>query len=80
MFPLDFPLGILKAHTTANGRVLDPFCGRGTTNFAARLVGLSSIGVDCNAVAIAATRAKLITVDPRNRLPGTSDSRGSRAG
>ena len=64
MFPLDFPLGILKAHAKPNARVLDPFCGRGTTNFAARLAGLPSIGVDCNGVAIAATRAKLINVDP----------------
>ena len=64
MFPLDFPLGILKKHVRPNVCVLDPFCGRGTTNFAARLVGLPSIGVDCNAVAIAATRAKLINVDP----------------
>jgi len=40
MFPLDFPLDILRKRALPGDRVLDPFCGRGTTNFAARLVGL----------------------------------------
>ena len=42
--------------------VLDPFCGRGTTNFAARLVGLESLGVDSSPVATAITASKLVTV------------------
>ncbi len=61
MFPLDFPLGILKRHARAGHVVLDPFCGRGTTNFAARLVGLRSLGVDSSPVAAAITAAKLAT-------------------
>lgn len=64
MFPLDFPLGILKAHSTPNARVLDPFCGRGTTNFAARLLGLRTIGIDASRVATAATQAKLVAPVP----------------
>ena len=48
MFPLDFPLGILKAHARPNARVLDPFSGRGTTNFAARVLGLRTIGIDAS--------------------------------
>lgn len=59
MFPLDFPLGILKRRARAGDEVLDPFCGRGTTNFAARLVGLYSLGVDSSAVATAITASKL---------------------
>lgn len=45
--------------------MLDPFCGRGTTNFAARLVGLGSLGVDSSPVAVAITASKLViaTVD-----------------
>ncbi|CAL1241131.1 DNA methyltransferase [Candidatus Methylocalor cossyra] len=46
MFPLDFPLNILKRRAHAGDVVHDPFCGRGTTNYAARLLGLSSLGVD----------------------------------
>nr|VFJ48317.1 MAG: DNA methylase [Candidatus Kentron sp. FM]VFJ52339.1 MAG: DNA methylase [Candidatus Kentron sp. FM]VFK09596.1 MAG: DNA methylase [Candidatus Kentron sp. FM] len=65
MFPLDFPLNILEQKARRNDRVLDPFCGRGTTNFAARLVGLDSLGVDSSQVAAAITASKLVktTVD-----------------
>jgi len=61
MFPLDFPLSILKRRAQAGDVVLDPFCGRGTTNFAARLVGLRSLGVDSSPVAAAITASKLVT-------------------
>lgn len=61
MFPLDFPLNILKQRARAGDVVLDPFCGRGTTNFAARLVGLRSLGVDSSPVAAAITASKLTT-------------------
>lgn len=65
MFPLDFPLKILTARAKPQHRVLDPFCGRGTTNFAARLLGLESLGVDSSPVAAAITASKLVntTVD-----------------
>lgn len=59
MFPLDFPLSILKRRAREGDVVLDPFCGRGTTNFAARLVGLRSIGVDSSPVAAAIAASKL---------------------
>lgn len=62
MFPLDFPLNILKRRARASDVVLDPFCGRGTTNFAARLVGLRSLGVDSSPVAAAITASKLVKV------------------
>lgn len=61
MFPLNFPLSILKQRAQAGDVVLDPFCGRGTTNFAARLVGLRSLGVDSSPVAVAITASKLTT-------------------
>lgn len=61
MFPLDFPLNILKRRARAGDIVLDPFCGRGTTNFAARLAGLRSLGVDSSPVAAAITASKLTT-------------------
>lgn len=65
MFPLDFPLTILKRRAQKRDIVLDPFCGRGTTNFAARLLGLRSLGVDSSPVAAAITASKLVgpTVD-----------------
>lgn len=62
MFPLDFPLNILQRRARESDVVLDPFCGRGTTNFAARLVGLKSLGVDSSPVAAAITASKLVKV------------------
>ena len=62
MFPLKFPLRILKERAKQDQTVLDPFCGRGTTNFAARLLGLHSLGVDSSPVAAAITAAKLVQV------------------
>lgn len=59
MFPLSFPLRVLTGRAGPRDWVLDPFCGRGTTNFAARLLGLRSVGVDTNRVAVALTQAKL---------------------
>ncbi len=71
MFPLEFPLNILKAHATPNARVLDPFCGRGTTNFAARLLGLRTVGIDASRVATAATQAKLVDPTPGEIVEAT---------
>jgi hypothetical protein len=68
MFPLEFPLSILSLRARKGERVLDPFCGRGTTNFAARLLGLSNLGVDASPVATAITAAKLVSVDPADVL------------
>ncbi len=59
MFPLAFPFDILRG-ADPDSLVLDPFCGRGTTTFAARLRGLRTIGVDSNPVAAAVAAAKLV--------------------
>jgi hypothetical protein len=63
MFPLSFPLRVL-AEANAEEAVLDPFCGRGTTLYAGRLLGLPSFGIDANPVAVALARAKLATATP----------------
>jgi len=63
MFPLDFPLERLR--TARPGEwVIDPFCGRGSTNYAARLLGLPSVGIDSNPVAAAIAQAKLVVTTP----------------
>lgn len=58
MFPLDFPLEHLKKARPGDW-VLDPFCGRGTTLYAARLLGLPAAGVDVSPVAVAIAGAML---------------------
>ena len=59
MFPLDFPISVLRRFDKKNLKVLDPFCGRGTTIFAARLQGHQAFGLDSSPIAIAIARAKL---------------------
>lgn len=59
MFPLEFPLRVLEPRGSRGDWVLDPFAGRGTTNYAARLLGLPSVGIDSSPVAVALTEAKL---------------------
>jgi hypothetical protein len=64
MFPLAFPLEILRNHAREGDLVLDPFSGRGTTNYAARLLGLPSAAVDSSPVAAAISAAKLANTTP----------------
>lgn len=58
MFPLSFPLWALR-DASPKAVVLDPFCGRGTSNYAARYLGLQSYGIDTSPVAVAIAKAKL---------------------
>jgi hypothetical protein len=64
MFPLSFPYSVLSSRAKRGAWLIDPFCGRGTTNFAGRILGLPSIGVDSNPVAIALTTSKMTNSTP----------------
>jgi len=64
MFPLNFPLSVLEKYAEAGQWVFDPYCGRGTTNFASRLMGLPTLGIDSSPVAVANSQAKLVRVAP----------------
>lgn len=59
MFPLEYPFRILRRHRRDKPVVFDPFCGRGTTIYAARYLGLPSWGVDTSPIAVAIAKAKL---------------------
>jgi hypothetical protein len=68
MFPLEYPLRVLREHKADEPVVMDPFCGRGTTLFAARKLGLTSHGIDSSPVAVAIAKAKLASVDSEKVL------------
>lgn len=68
MFPLRFPYGILARSAENGHRVLDPFCGRGTTNYAARLRGLDSVGIDSSPIAAAIAGAKVVAPTPSETM------------
>lgn len=63
MFPLEYPFGILKQHRRSLPVVLDPFCGRGTTIYAARHMGMAAWGIDTSPIAVAIARAKLASAN-----------------
>ena len=64
MFPLEFPYRVLRQHAGSGAKVLDPFCGRGTSLYAARMLGMPAYGIDSNPVAVAISRAKLANATP----------------
>lgn len=75
MFPLAFPFDIL-ADAKPTDLVLDPFCGRGTTTFAARLRGLTTVGVDSNQVAAAVAASKLVNTSAAEVVKLCSEALG----
>ncbi len=68
MFPLDYPYGILSKYGKKGDLILDPFCGRGTTLFASRLLGMPCVGIDSSPVAAAIAEAKLANTTPEKIL------------
>ena len=63
MFPLEYPMRLLRKHTAESPTVFDPFCGRGTTIYAARKLGLRSYGLDTSPIASAISQAKLANAE-----------------
>ncbi|WP_406698652.1 DNA methyltransferase [Singulisphaera sp. Ch08] len=66
MFPLEFPMHHLSKHKAQLPTVYDPFCGRGTTIYAARKLGLRSYGLDISPIAAAIAQAKLASAKWEN--------------
>lgn len=68
MFPVDFAREFVEAYSSPGDTVIDPFCGRGTTNYVARVLGRNSIGCDLNPVAWVYTKAKTDPVRQIGRI------------
>jgi DNA methylase len=67
MFPVDFVRRTVDALCPREGRLLDPFCGRGTSLFVAATTGREALGADVNPVAWVFAAVKL---DPCARPAG----------
>ena len=64
MFPLEYPMRVLYRESPRRYRsplLCDPFCGRGTSLFAARMRKIRAYGIDVAPVAVAIAQAKLAT-------------------
>ena len=57
------PRVLLRALTTSGARVLDPFCGSGTTLVEARAHGCAATGIDLNPMALRVAEVKCRVVD-----------------
>lgn len=57
-FPPQLPKKLLVEFADKDSFILDPFCGSGTTNVEAKLLGLNSVGVDVNPLACLLSKVK----------------------
>jgi len=67
-FPVHVATWLIEKYAAAGSVILDPFCGKGTTLLAGRLMGFSSYGTDIAPEAVVCTRAKMVPVDLRELL------------
>jgi hypothetical protein len=65
MFPVSFVRATVENFCPPGGAVLDPFCGRGTVPYVARITGRPSLGIDINSVAYVFSATK---VNPEPRM------------
>lgn len=65
MFPLEYPIKVLTKFKKDNPIVMGPFCGRGTSLFAARKMGMDAWGIDSSPVAVAIAKAKMASCQPQ---------------
>jgi hypothetical protein len=59
MFPMQFALETIEAHTRKGQAVLDPFMGRGTTLAAATMLARNSAGIEINPIAWIYSQTKM---------------------
>ena len=77
-FPLGVALTLVRRHTAPSSIVLDPFCGKGTTLLASRMLGHAAYGIDIAPEAVICAAAKMADVTTKSigeyiaALPSTS--------
>lgn len=58
-YPCKFPGKVAREYLPDSGLILDPYCGSGTTLLEAGLLGFSTVGTDCNPIAVLISKCKL---------------------
>lgn len=58
-YPCKFPGKVARDYLPSSGLILDPYCGSGTTLLEASMLGLSTVGTDCNPIAVLISKCKL---------------------
>lgn len=61
-YPCKFPPEAIAGFLPQAGRLLDPYCGSGTTLLEAGVRGLDVVGFDCNQIAVLVSRCKLLDI------------------
>lgn len=72
-FPVELPEWFIKLFTNADGLILDPFMGSGTTALAAVQLGRNFVGVDINAEYITLAQDRI--ADVQMKLPSIAEKR-----
>lgn len=68
MFPVSFAKEVIREMCPEHGKILDPFCGRGTVPFVAQIAGKKATGIDINPVAWVFSTAKTTPEPYKNNL------------
>jgi len=67
-FPLTVAVDLLKDYAPDKPVILDPFCGKGTSLLAARLLGMSAYGIDVAPEAVICSQAKMLAVNAEGAI------------
>lgn len=65
-YPCKFPGKVAREYLPDSGLILDPYCGSGTTLLEAGVIGLSTVGTDCNPIAVLISKCKLSNPDHKD--------------
>jgi DNA modification methylase len=68
-FPIELCYRVIKSWCPSDGVVLDPFCGSGTSNVAAKQLGRSSIGIELSQSYAEVARYRLDHLEEENKNP-----------
>lgn len=73
MFPVDFAFNIVNTHSKKGDKIIDPFCGRGSSIFAGSVLGRKCTGIEINPLGWIYSQVKLKPAKKENVLKRLKD-------